>query len=101
MSEKKHIDKLFKEQLKDFEVAPGDHVWERIEGELHKDKRKRRVIPIWWKIAGVAAALAVLFTVGKSFFSASDANSTIDTEVVDTNKSNSSEEQTERRSHNH
>ncbi|MBO6605439.1 hypothetical protein [Psychroserpens sp.] len=97
MSEKKHIDKLFKEQLKDFEVAPGDYVWERIEGELHKDKRKRRVIPIWWKIAGVAAALAVLFTVGKSFFSTSDANSTIETEVVDTNESNSSEEQTTNR----
>lgn len=94
MSEKKHIDKLFKEQLKDFEVAPGDHVWERIEGELHKDKRKRRVIPLWWKIAGVAAALVLLFTVGKSLFETSDSNNSIETEIVDTEKTNTSEDAT-------
>ncbi|WP_298901047.1 hypothetical protein [uncultured Psychroserpens sp.] len=85
MSEKKNIDKLFKEQLKDFEVAPNDAVWENIERELHKDKRKRRVIPIWWKIAGVAAALLLLFTVGQKLFSPND--SAIEQEVVDTNKS--------------
>ncbi|WP_299332631.1 hypothetical protein [uncultured Psychroserpens sp.] len=87
MSEKKHIDKLFKEQLKDFEVAPKDHVWEHIERKLHQDKRKkRRVIPIWWQIAGVAAVLALLFTVGNTFFNNNTQNST-DTEIVDTEKS--------------
>lgn len=86
MSEKKQIDKLFKEQLKNFEVAPEDHVWERIEAELHKDKRKRRVIPIWWKVVGVAAVLALLFTVGKTFFDSSETNG-VETEVVDTKSS--------------
>lgn len=86
MSEKKNIDKLFKEQLKNFEVAPNDAVWEHIERELHKDKRKRRVIPIWWKIGGVAALLALLFTVGKTVLSTSD--NVLDHEVVDTKKSN-------------
>ena len=86
MSEKKQIDKLFKERLKDFEVAPGDHVWDRIEDELHKDKRKRRVIPIWWKVVGVAAVLALLFTVGKTFFNSSEVNA-IETEVVDSENS--------------
>ncbi len=63
MGDKKHIDRLFQEKLKDFEVAPVDAVWDRIHDELHKDKRKRRLVPIWWKVAGVAAILALMFTI--------------------------------------
>ncbi|MEM5565578.1 hypothetical protein WNY78_10705 [Psychroserpens sp. AS72] len=85
MSEKKNIDKLFKEQLKNFEVAPNDTVWENIEAELNKDKRKRRVIPIWWKVAGVAAALILMFTVANTFFNVSE--NAIEKEIVDTEKS--------------
>lgn len=86
MSEKKNIDKLFKERLKDFEVAPSDAVWERIEHELHGEKRKkRRVIPIWWQIAGVAAVLALLFTVGNIVLDG-DNKTSPDTEIVDTEK---------------
>ncbi|MFT5628593.1 MAG: hypothetical protein ACI92X_001846 [Dokdonia sp.] len=85
MSEKKHIDKLFKEQLKNFEVAPNDAVWEKIEAELNKDKRKRRVIPIWWKVAGVAAALLLMFTVANTFLN--DFDSSVEKEVVDTETS--------------
>ena len=88
MSEKKHIDKLFKEQLKNFEVTPNDSVWENIEAELNKDKRKRRVIPIWWKIAGVAASLLLLFTVANTVMNSSDNGA--ENEVVDTEKSNDS-----------
>ena len=54
MSEKKNIDRLFQEKLKDFEVMPDEKVWYNIEAEL-KEKKKRRVIPIWWKLSGVAA----------------------------------------------
>nr|WP_321234035.1 hypothetical protein [uncultured Psychroserpens sp.] len=92
MSEKKNIDKLFKEQLKDFEVAPNDAVWEHIERELHKDKRKRRVIiPIWWKVAGVAALLVLLFTVGNSMFNDNGDNS-LDPNVVETDTPNKEKE---------
>ena len=86
MSEKKHIDKLFKEQLKNFEVAPSDAVWENIEATLNKDKRKRRVIPIWWKIAGVAATLLLMFTVANIVLNNSD--SAVEKEVVETEKTN-------------
>ena len=76
MNEKKNIDKLFKEQLRNFEVSPDDAVWENIEQELHKDKRKkRRIIPIWWQLGGVAALLAVLVTVGPIIFDNSSKNS--------------------------
>ena len=83
MSEKKHIDRLFQEKLKDFEVTPDDAVWEKIHDRLHKDKRKRRVVPIWWKLAGVAALLTLLLTVGTKFMS-NDFNSDITNPVVDT-----------------
>ncbi|OUR98093.1 hypothetical protein A9Q86_13615 [Flavobacteriales bacterium 33_180_T64] len=87
MSEKKNIDKLFKEQLKNFEMTPNDALWENIERELHKDKRKRRVIPIWWKFAGIAATLAILFTIGNVIFSNSIVD-IINPEVVDTKTPN-------------
>ncbi len=56
MIEKKNIDRLFQEKFKDFEAAPSDKVWGNIEARL-KEKKKRRVIPLWWKLSGVAALL--------------------------------------------
>ena len=88
MSDKKHIDRLFQEKLKNFEASPNDVIWERIEKELHKDKRKRRVIPIWWKVAGVAAILALLFTFSNAFFNNSSSNSTQTNPIVNTEDSN-------------
>ena len=84
MNEKKNIDKLFKEQFKDFEIAPKDHVWENIEERLHEDKRKkRRIIPIWWRVAGIAAGLVLLFTVANQIFNASDTNGISKDIIVD------------------
>ena len=58
MSEKKNIDRLFQEKFKDFEAAPPDFVWDNLE-EILQEKKKRRVIPIWIRLGGVAAALVV------------------------------------------
>ena len=56
MSEKKNIDRLFQEKFKDFEATPPEYVWENIEAEL-KQKKKKRVIPLWFKLGGAAAVL--------------------------------------------
>ena len=72
MNEKKNIDRLFQEKFKDFEVAPSDAVWDRINESLPNKKKKRRVIPIWWQIGGVAAAIALLLTIGISVFDFGD-----------------------------
>jgi hypothetical protein len=92
MSDKKHIDRLFQEKLKDFEATPNDIVWEKIHGRLHEEKRKRRIIPLWWKLTGVAALLALLFTVGIHLTSndidSKTTNSVVDTEKQLPNKSN-------------
>lgn len=58
MSEKKNIDRLFQEQFKDFETAPPEYVWENIHDALQQ-KKKRRVIPLWFRLGGVAAVLLV------------------------------------------
>lgn len=74
MSDKKHIDRLFREKFKDFEIAPREEVWEQIEAKLNKKKKKQRLIPIWWRYAGVAASLALMLTIGSLYFRKDDSN---------------------------
>ncbi len=69
MSDKKNIDRVYQEQFKDFESTPREQVWKNIEHKLkNKQKRKVILIPLWYKIAGVAALVAIAFFVGRSFF---------------------------------
>lgn len=64
MNDKHNLDRLFQEKFKDFEVTPPEFVWENIEDAL-REKKKRRVIPLWIKLSGVAAVLVIgsIFTV--------------------------------------
>lgn len=57
MNDKKNLDRLFQEKFKDFEVTPPDFVWQNIEAELEEKKKKRRIIPLWFRLSGVAAIL--------------------------------------------
>lgn len=74
MNDKKNIDRLFQEKFKDFEIAPSDAVWDRINDSLPKKKKKRRVIALWWQIGGVAATIALLLTVGVTVFNSDENN---------------------------
>ena len=58
---KKNLDKLFQEKFKEFSDIPTENVWKSIEASLNKKKKSRKVIPIWWKLGGIAAALAIGF----------------------------------------
>ena len=71
MKEKKNIDNIFNEGFKNFEATPSPHVWENIQAELKKDKKERKVVPLWVKLSGVAALLALLLTVGNSLYNSS------------------------------
>ncbi|MFT6933752.1 MAG: hypothetical protein ACJAUQ_000129 [Maribacter sp.] len=55
---KKKLDELFRDTLSDFKEAPDDTVWASIETSLDK-KNKKRVLPLWWSLGGIAAALLV------------------------------------------
>ena len=65
MKKNKNIDELFKERFKNFEASPSPDVWNKIQTKL-KEKDDRKVIPLWFKIGGVAALFALLFTIGNS-----------------------------------
>lgn len=61
MREKKNIDRIYQENFKDFEREPGDKVWDNISARLDKkDKKKPLIIPLWLKLGGVAAILAII-----------------------------------------
>ena len=61
MKQKKNIDQLFNERFANHQADPASHVWDKIQARLEKDK-KDRVIAIWWRAAGVAASLALVFS---------------------------------------
>ena len=61
MKQKKNIDQLFNERFANHQADPPSHVWDKVQARLEKDK-KDRVIAIWWKAAGVAASLALIFS---------------------------------------
>ncbi|MEO5775525.1 MAG: hypothetical protein ABIQ27_01390 [Flavobacterium sp.] len=83
MSERKNIDRLFQEKFKDFEVNPPAETWGNIEAKLD-GKKKRRVIPFWWKLSSVAAVFLVGFFISKSIY-----NPEINTENPVVNETNS------------
>ncbi|WP_350284159.1 outer membrane beta-barrel protein [uncultured Croceitalea sp.] len=64
--EKRNLDKLFQEKFSDFSEVPDQKVWAAIEASLEK-KQKKRIIPIWWQLGGVAALLAILLYVANPF----------------------------------
>jgi len=72
MKDKKNIDKLFDDSFKNFEATPSPRVWENIQTELNKEKKERKVIPLWIKYGGIAALLALLLTVGNWVFNPLD-----------------------------
>ncbi|MBO0330974.1 outer membrane beta-barrel protein [[Muricauda] lutisoli] len=67
MMGKKNLEQLFKERFKDFQEVPDEKVWSSIEASLDNKKQKKRAIPIWWGLGGIAAALVLLLLVFNPF----------------------------------
>ena len=91
---KKNIDKLFKENFNNQEIAPPEMVWTNIERELKK-KKEKKIIPIWWKYSGVAAILLIGIFIGKEFFGSTENNSVPVNTVEVSSNSNSNIESNE------
>ena len=62
MKHKKNIDHLYREKFKNVETTPPEAAWKNISSRLPQKEPKRRILPLWYKLAGVAAILAVLFS---------------------------------------
>ena len=81
MNERKNIDRLFQEKFKDFEVFPDTNVWKNIEKQITK-KKKRKIVPLWFRLGGAAAILLLLISSGFWFFNSSDNNQTVPKEII-------------------
>lgn len=86
MSEKKNIDRLFQEKFKNFEQTPQDSVWDKVNTTLHGNASFEKPVPVWWKWAGIAAAIVILLSAG-SYFMYTSSPSTENNKVVDVDNS--------------
>lgn len=93
--DKKHIDRLFQEKLKDFEAKPSSAVWNNIQTQMEFPEKDIRVVPLWAKLSGIAVGLLLLFTLGNTFLNSSktkaDTNQVVETETNTTEPNNSSQ----------
>ncbi|MFD0795917.1 outer membrane beta-barrel protein [Maribacter chungangensis] len=75
---KKKIDELFQEKLLGFKEVPDDRVWASIEASLDQ-RKKKRIVPLWWSLGGIAAALLV----GLLLFNPLDTETNIEQIITD------------------
>lgn len=86
---KKNLDKLFQEKLSGFSEAPDEKVWQSINASLDKKKKSRKIIPLWWKFAGVAAVLAIGIFIVNPFKEAASIDSNVTEIETQKDKTNS------------
>ena len=86
--QKKKLDELFQDKFLDFKEAPDNKVWRGIDASLNK-KIKKRIIPFWWPLGGIAAALAISFLFFNPF---SEPQTTDEIQVGIQNKSEDSQD---------
>jgi len=67
----KNIDHLYHERLKDLETTPREELWRNISASLPEKRKKKRIFPFWFRIAGTAAIIILLFSVGITFLNPS------------------------------
>jgi hypothetical protein len=87
MLERKNIDRVFQENLKDLEIDPGKKVWNNIEISLRNPNNfqiRRKVAPLWYRLSGVAMILILLLT-GGIWYNNENADNTIKSEVSGSN----------------
>lgn len=100
MSDQHNIDNFFRNRFKDFEATPDPELWNKISDKLDEKEAKENekgivFLPWLYRIAGIAAAIALLFIVGNSVFN-NDESGFNDNEknITKTEKKNTSDENT-------
>ncbi len=80
-----NLDKVFQKKLKDFKPMPDESVWQNIEASLDEKKKDRKIIPIWWRLGGAAAAVIIMALLFVNPFK----NKTIESSVISNTDSKS------------
>lgn len=62
MKKDKNLDELFRDKLLNYEQEPPAYLLGNILERVGEERRKKRLI--WWRVAGVAAALMIAFVAG-------------------------------------
>jgi hypothetical protein len=92
MKDHKNIERLFQEKFKDFEAIPPQESWNIIASRLNEKKKKKRIIPIWFQLSGIAASFIIIGALIWNFQSNQNTNSpnnSNETVVVGVDNSNS------------
>ena len=84
MLERKNIDRVFQENLKDLEIYPSKKVWNNIDKAL-TNRVEKSPIALWKKLSGIVAVSLILLTLGLSYFDLDESYS-VKRPVSDTNK---------------
>ncbi|WP_299217323.1 hypothetical protein [uncultured Dokdonia sp.] len=93
MKQKKNIDRLFQEKFKNFEAHPSDQVWENIV-KAKKEKEDRKIVPIWWRLGGIAAVILLLVTIGTALLTNTSKTTNTAPELVESNQKGSTNQPT-------
>ncbi|SHI90261.1 hypothetical protein [Flavobacterium haoranii] len=95
MKESKNIERLFQEKFKDFEAIPPSESWDFIEARLNEKKKKKRVIPFWFKTSGIAAVFVIGLGFLINYYSGNDTTISIEDAIVNEEVNSSKENQLE------
>ena len=97
MKDQKNIERLFQEKFKDFEATPPLGSWDAISSRLNEKKKKKRVVPFWFQLSGIAASLVIIGALIWNFQSEENAiyNTNDETIVGVDNETNSRSENSE------
>lgn len=94
MKDQKNIERLFQEKFKDFEAIPPQGSWDAIASRLNEKKKKKRMVPFWFQLSGIAASLFIIGTLIWNFQSEENTsifNTTNQTVVGVENENNDSQ----------
>ncbi len=58
--ENKKIGEIYREKLRNVETAPPVDSWEHVSAALDEKEQKKRLLPWWFKAAGITAVIAIL-----------------------------------------
>ncbi|UJH92618.1 hypothetical protein LZ575_09170 [Antarcticibacterium sp. 1MA-6-2] len=63
-----NLEQLFRKRYENLETIPREDLWAGIAARLPEKENKKRIIPLWYQLAGVAAVLSLLALVGYNYF---------------------------------
>ena len=83
MNNKKDIEQIFQEKLKDFEATPPSESWDFISEKLQEKEEKKRIIPLFWlKTAATISSIAALVILGLFLFTNDEKNNKNNHEIT-------------------